>query len=67
MFIYKMSYIYGVNMNGNGCGCESESWMGMRNFLTKEEKIDILKEYKEKLDKEAKGVAEKIKELQQNN
>lgn len=54
-------------MNGNGCGCESESWMGMRNFLTKEEKIDILKEYKEKLDKEAKGVTEKIKELQQNN
>ncbi len=54
-------------MNRNGCECEGGSWSGMRNFLTKEEKIEILKEYKEKLDKEAKGVAEKIKELQQNN
>ncbi len=46
-------------MNRNGCECEGGSWSGMRNFLTKEEKIEILKEYKEKLDKEAKGVAKK--------
>ena len=44
-----------------GCG------YGMRNFLTKEERIDILKQYKESLENEAKGVAEKIKELQKNN
>jgi negative regulator of sigma E activity len=40
---------------------------GMRNFLTKEERIDILKQYKESLENEAKGVAERIKELQKNN
>lgn len=39
----------------------------MRNFLTKEEKIDILKEYKKNLENEAKGVAERIKDLEKNN
>lgn len=46
------------------CGCGS---YGMRNFLTKEEKIEILKEYKENLENEAKGVAERIKQLEKNN
>ena len=45
----------------HGCSCSP------RGFLTKEEKIEMLKEYKEHLDKEAKGVAERIKELQKNN
>lgn len=40
-----------------GC-CET------RSFFTKEEKIEILKEYKDSLEKEAKGVAERIKQLQ---
>lgn len=44
-----------------GC-CTTE-----RNFLTKEEKIGMLKEYKETLDKESKGVGERIKELEKNN
>lgn len=35
-----------------------------RNFLTKEEKIEMLNSYKEDLENEAKGVAERIKELQ---
>jgi hypothetical protein len=38
-----------------------------RSFLTKEEKVQILKEYKENLEKEAKGVTERIKELEKNN
>ena len=37
---------------------------GGRSFLTKDEKIEMLKEYQEALEKEAKGVAERIKELQ---
>ncbi|NUM43023.1 MAG: DUF5320 domain-containing protein [Leptospiraceae bacterium] len=45
---------------GNSCGCG-------RGFLTKEEKISMLKEYKESLELEAKGVAEKIKELEKAN
>lgn len=40
---------------------------GMRGFLTKEEKVEMLKEYKEALEKEAKGVTERIKELEKNN
>jgi hypothetical protein len=39
----------------------------MRNFLTKEERLEILKEYKSTLEKEAKGVSERIKELEKNN
>ena len=47
-----------------GCGCEGNE---MRGFFTKEEKIEMLKEYQESLEKEAQGVAERIKELQKNN
>ena len=43
-----------------GCGC------GPRGFLTKEEKIKMLQEYKESLEKEAQGVSERIKELEKN-
>jgi len=35
-----------------------------RGFLTKEEKMDMLREYKEELEKEAQGVAERINELE---
>ncbi len=38
-----------------------------RNFLTKDEKVEMLKEYKESLDKESQAVNEVIKELQKNN
>lgn len=34
-----------------------------RSFLTKEERIEVLEEYKESLEKEAKGVSEKIADL----
>lgn len=37
---------------------------GYRSFLTREEKVEMLKEYKENLEKEAKGVGERIKELE---
>ena len=42
---------------GYGC-CET------RNFLTKTEKVEMLKEYKESLDKESQGVGERIKDLE---
>lgn len=45
-----------------------EDWSnGMRNFLTKEEKLQILKEYKKNLEQEAKGVEERIKQVEKNN
>ena len=40
---------------------------GNRGFLTKDEKIEMLKEYKDNLEKEAEGVGERIKELEKNN
>ena len=45
---------------GSGCGCGSSS---QRVFLTKEEKIKMLQDYKAELEKEVKGVTEKLKEL----
>lgn len=38
-----------------------------RRYFTTEEKIEMLKEYKENLEKEAQGVRERIKELEKNN
>jgi hypothetical protein len=45
--------------------CENE-YMGYRgrSFFTKEEKIEFLKNYKESLEKEAKGVGERIKKIE---
>jgi hypothetical protein len=37
-----------------------------RNFLTKEEKIQLLREYHQDLKKEVQGVEDKIKELEIN-
>lgn len=34
-----------------------------RSFLTKEERIELLKEYKQDLENESRGVAQGIKEL----
>ncbi len=54
---YRISDIgwEGIDMNGY---CMS------RSFLTKEEKLEMLKEYKQNLEKEAKGVGERIKDLE---
>jgi hypothetical protein len=45
-------------------GCGGSGWSyGGRSFLTKDEKLAMLKEYKEDLEKEVEGVEERIKEL----
>jgi hypothetical protein len=46
-----------------GCGGHWGWGYGVRNFLTKEEKLAMLKEYKEDLEKEVQGIEERIKEL----
>ena len=48
---------------GYGCGGGGGWSYGGRSFLTKEEKLAMLKEYKEDLEKEVAGVEERIKEL----
>ena len=58
--LYRTYYI-GEKMRGNcGCGCG----YGMRGFVTKEERLEMLKEYKKELEQEMKGIEEEIKETQ---
>lgn len=50
-----------------GCGCNvysSYNNQRARGFLTKEEKVEILKEYQKGL--ESQGISERIKELETN-
>jgi len=47
-----------------GYSCCGVSEQKTRSFLTKEERITLLKEYKDDLDKESQGVSEKIKDLE---
>ena len=54
-------------MEGYRCGNGCCSHFSSRGFLTKAEKIEILKEYKESLDNELKGVSERISELKEGN
>ena len=58
-----MSYIKGGEKMYEGCNCGG----GIRNFLTKEEKLEILSEYKKSLEQEAKGIEERIQELKKKN
>ena len=48
----------------NGCCEYTYGTSNLRQFLTKEEKIEMLKEYKESLEKEVQGISERIKELE---
>ena len=45
------------------CGCSGNQ---MRGFFTKKERLEMLKEYRQSLDNEAKGVEERIKELERS-
>jgi hypothetical protein len=47
-----------------GCGCSGGSTYNGRSFLTKEENVQLLKEYNQELEREAQGVKEKIEELE---
>jgi hypothetical protein len=65
--LYRISDIKEVKEQMRyGCGGGGGHWgygYGVRTFLTNEEKLAMLKEYKEDLEKEVKGVEERIKEL----
>jgi hypothetical protein len=52
--------------SGMTYGCCGTSSRSARSFLTKEERVALLKEYKNDLEKEAQGVTERIKELESN-
>jgi hypothetical protein len=52
---------YGSCGYSSGCGTDYGS---VRSYLTREEKVSKLKEYKDDLEKEVQGVNERIKELE---
>lgn len=49
-----------------GCGCSAGGFERARSFLTKEERVALLKEYQDELEKEKQGVTERIKQLEAN-
>lgn len=67
IFIYTLYRIYDMytRLKGgeNVMGCYGGMCVPGRRFLTKEEKIEMLQEYHDYLNQEAKGVAERITEL----
>ena len=80
MLIYLLLFIYrtpdmsgwrecraGPNRGVSMEGCCGSGFGAGRSFLTKAEKIEMLEEYRESLESEAKGVAERIAELKKHN
>jgi hypothetical protein len=53
-----------AEVNKMGYGCCGTGFQKARSFLTKEERIALLKEYKNDLERETQGVVERIKELE---
>lgn len=65
--MYDMILVKGGHVTMESCygSCSGESCgVQGRSFLTKEEKIEMLKEYKSALEKETKGVSERITKLE---
>jgi hypothetical protein len=58
--------VCGYNNSGYGY-CGAGNYQRARSFLTKDEKIEILKEYQKDLEKEIQGVSERIKGLETSN
>ncbi len=56
----------GCDGGWSGYGYINSSYRKVGEFLTIEEKIELLKEYQKDLEQEAQGVSEKIKELELN-
>ncbi len=62
----SITQVKGGTKNMESCMCYGGSYgsSASRSFLTREEKIEMLKEYKEDLELEVKGVSERISELE---
>ncbi len=65
-----MSDVLDEEVKSMECGCSygssGFSTQKARRFLTREEKVELLKEYRNDLEKEAQGVSERIIELEVN-
>jgi hypothetical protein len=62
--IYRVSNMCKEVSVDMGCGCYGSGYQRARSFLTKEERIALLKEYQDELDREKQGVTERIKQLE---
>jgi hypothetical protein len=64
--IYRICDMWEVkhSMGYGSCYGGGTGYRSARSFLTKEERIGLLKEYKDDLEKEREGVVERIKELE---
>jgi hypothetical protein len=62
--IYRVSNMCKEVNVDMGCDCYGSGYRRARSFLTKEERIALLKEYQDELDREKQGVAERIKQLE---
>jgi bacterioferritin-associated ferredoxin len=64
--IYRICDMWEVkhSMGYGSCCGGGTGYRSARSFLTKEERIGLLKEYKDDLEKEREGVVERIKELE---
>ena len=62
--IYRICDIREVNYSMGYGTCCGTGFQKARSFLTKEERIGLLKVYKDDLEKERKGMVERIKELE---
>ncbi|MBI4181864.1 MAG: hypothetical protein HY520_02770 [Candidatus Aenigmarchaeota archaeon] len=63
-YINPGPHISYIRYDGKGVK-DMDGCCGTRSFLTREEKVKMLEEYKDELDKESQGVAERIRELKQ--
>ncbi|HLD96786.1 MAG TPA: hypothetical protein VI934_00400 [Candidatus Nanoarchaeia archaeon] len=52
----------GEKMGMDGC-CGPDGSYGQRSFLTRDEKAEMLKQYKDSLEKEVQAVSERIADL----
>lgn len=65
IYINTCLCIYRIaNMTYGSCGCSGIDVRRARSFLTREEKVSMLKEYKDDLEKEIQGISERIKDLE---
>jgi hypothetical protein len=61
---YCIYRITNMTYGSCGCGTSGRDFGKVRSFLTREEKVSMLKEYKDDLEREVQGVTERIKELE---
>jgi hypothetical protein len=61
---YSIYRIANMTSGSSGCDSSGRDFGKVGSFLTREEKVSMLKEYKDDLEREVQGVTGRIKELE---